>query len=88
MHKSSAYITDEFGSLSGFPDVGTVGHSGVVQAGFSVLLVRNLWMDKKGDDPNCPGITARRPTAATLTLLWLLATSMACLTSGGTIIWL
>lgn len=42
MHERSAYITDEFGSLSGLPDVGTVGHGGVVQAGFSVLLVGNL----------------------------------------------
>lgn len=53
--ESSAYITDEFGSLSGLPDVGTVGHGGVVQAGFSVLLVRNLQRDKKKTNyPNCP----------------------------------
>lgn len=42
MQESSAYITDESGSLGGLPDVGTVGHGGVVQAGFSVLLVRHL----------------------------------------------
>lgn len=47
MIKLCAYITDEFGSLSCLPDVGTVGHSGVVQTGFSVLLVGNLRMAKE-----------------------------------------
>lgn len=46
MHVLSDYMTDKFGSLCGLLDVGTVGHSGVVQAGFSVLLVGNLWTMK------------------------------------------
>lgn len=33
------YITDKFGSLGGLLDVRTVGDCGVLEAGFSILLV-------------------------------------------------
>lgn len=37
------YMTDKFGSLGSLLDVRTVGHCGVMQAGFGVLFVGNLW---------------------------------------------
>lgn len=43
MHVLSAYPTDQFGSLGCLLDVRTVGHRGVVEVGFGVLLVGNLW---------------------------------------------
>lgn len=36
-------MADKFGSLSRLLDVRTVGYSSIVQVGFSILLVGNLW---------------------------------------------
>lgn len=85
------YIADKFGGLGSLPDVRTVGYWSVVEAGLGVLLVWNLQCGREAKHSvvvvvrqgRFPGAQQRRRRP---TLLWLLATFMACWTSGGTVI--